>query len=48
MHVIEIPIMPELAKIIAASPCGDLTFSVTERGKPFYRERIWQLVPRPF
>ena len=35
MHAIEIPILPELAKIIAASPTGDLTFLMTEWGKPF-------------
>jgi integrase len=35
MHAIEIPILPELAKIIEASPAGDLTFLMTERGKPF-------------
>lgn len=32
---LEIPIVPELQKIIDASPCGDLTFLVTEFGKPF-------------
>jgi integrase len=31
----EKPILPELATIIAQSPCGDLTFLVTEYGKPF-------------
>ncbi len=31
---IDIPIHPELARIIAATPCGDLTFLVTEYGKP--------------
>jgi integrase len=35
MHAIEIPILPELAQIIAASPAGDLTFIVNERGRPF-------------
>jgi integrase len=35
MHAIEIPILPELAKIIEASPTGDLTFLMTEWGKPF-------------
>jgi hypothetical protein len=29
------PIIPILADIIAASPCGDLTFLVTTHGKPF-------------
>jgi len=32
---LEIPIVPELQGIIDASPCGDLTFLVTEFGKPF-------------
>ena len=35
MHAIEIPIVPELAAIIEASPTGDLTFLTTEWGKPF-------------
>jgi integrase len=35
MHAIEIPILPELAKIIEASPAGELTFLMTECGKPF-------------
>jgi integrase len=30
-----IPILPELQRIIDASPCGDLTFLVTEFGKPY-------------
>jgi integrase len=30
-----LPIIDELSRIIAASPCGDLTFLVTEFGKPF-------------
>jgi integrase len=29
------PILPELARIIAASPCGNLTFLVTDYGRPF-------------
>jgi integrase len=29
------PVLPILADIIAASPCGDLTFLVTAHGKPF-------------
>lgn len=29
------PVIPILADIIAASPCGDLTFLVTAHGKPF-------------
>ncbi len=32
---IEIPVLPELQNIINASPCGDLTFLVTEFGRPF-------------
>lgn len=32
---LEIPLRPELRKIIDASPCGDLTFLVTEFGKGF-------------
>jgi integrase len=35
MHAIEIPIVPELAAIIEASPTGDLNFLTTEWGKPF-------------
>src|SRR5262249_50664685 len=31
----EKPILPELAAAIKAGPCGDLTFIVTEWGKPF-------------
>src|SRR4051794_10790916 len=32
---LEIPIVPELQAIIAASPCGNLTFLVTDFGKGF-------------
>lgn len=32
---IEIPVLPELQRIIAASPTGDLTYLVTDYGKPF-------------
>jgi integrase len=32
---VEIPVLPELQNIIDASPCGDLTFLVTEFGRPF-------------
>lgn len=32
---LEIPILPELAEIIEASPTGDLTYLVTDYGKPF-------------
>ncbi len=32
---IEIPVLAELQDIIDASPCGDLTFLVTEFGRPF-------------
>ena len=31
----EKPVLAELAAVIAASPCGDLTFLVTDYGKPF-------------
>jgi site-specific recombinase XerD len=33
--IVELPIAPELARIIDASPVGDLTFLVTDYGKPF-------------
>lgn len=32
---LEIPLLPELRRIIDASPCGETTFLVTEFGKPF-------------
>jgi len=32
---LELPVLPELQRIIAASPTGDLTFLVTEYGRPF-------------
>ena len=32
---LELPILPELQQVIDASPVGDLTFLVTEFGKPF-------------
>jgi integrase len=32
---ITLPMLPELQEIIAASPCGDLTFLVTEYGRGF-------------
>ena len=32
---VELPMAPELARIIDASPVGDLTFLVTKYGKPF-------------
>lgn len=32
---VDVPIFPELAKIIEAGPTGDLTFLMTEWGKPF-------------
>jgi hypothetical protein len=47
MHAIEIPVAPELAKIIAATSTGDMTFLMTEWGKPFTFEWIRQLVSRP-
>jgi integrase len=33
--MLEIPVLPELAEVIAAGPCGDMTLLVTEYGKPF-------------
>jgi integrase len=35
LHAIEIPMAPELARIIEATTTGDLTFLMTEWGKPF-------------
>jgi len=32
------PVLPILAETIAKSPCGDLTFLVSERGTPFKKE----------
>jgi len=32
---LSIPVLPELQRIIDASPCGDLTFLVTDFGKPY-------------
>jgi integrase len=32
---LDLPIIPDLQAIIDASPCGDLTFLVTEFGRPF-------------
>jgi integrase len=32
---LEIPVLPQLQSVLDASPCGDLTFLVTEPGKPF-------------
>jgi integrase len=32
---IDIPVIPELQRIVDASPCGELTFLVTEFRKPF-------------
>jgi integrase len=32
---VELPIIPALQAILDASPCGDLTFLVTQYGKPF-------------
>lgn len=32
---VTIPIIPELAEAIEAGPCGDLTFLLTEYGRPF-------------
>lgn len=33
--ILMLPILPELTEIIAASPCGEVTYLVTEYGKPF-------------
>lgn len=33
--VIILPIIDELARVIAESPCGETTYLVTERGRPF-------------
>jgi integrase len=32
---LELPVLPELQRVLAASPCGDLTFLVTSFGRPF-------------
>jgi integrase len=32
---VEVPVLPELLRIIDTSPTGDLTFLVTEQGRPF-------------
>jgi len=37
---LELPILPELQRVIDASPVGDLTFLVTEFGKPFIAARF--------
>jgi integrase len=36
--VVTLPIIPVLAKTLAAGPCGDLTFICGERGNPFTKE----------
>jgi integrase len=36
--LVSIPILPVLARTLAAGPCGDLTFICGERGKPFTKE----------
>lgn len=36
--VIDIPVLPALQEAISASPTGDLTFLVTEFGKPYTRD----------
>jgi hypothetical protein len=54
VNAIEIPILSALAKIIEASPAGDMTFLMTEWGKPFtangfggwFRDR-WTVVCDP-
>ncbi len=35
---VTIPILPALAKILEAGPCGDLAFVAGERGQPFTKE----------
>lgn len=35
LRPVTLPILPELAEVIAASPTGDLTYLVTEYGQPF-------------
>lgn len=47
VHVIQIPVAPELTKIIAATPTGDITFLMNKWAKPVHRQRIRQLVSRP-
>jgi integrase len=32
---IEVPVLPELQRVLDASPCGDLTYLVTQYGRPF-------------
>ncbi|MEX0745640.1 MAG: tyrosine-type recombinase/integrase [Phycisphaeraceae bacterium] len=32
---IDIPVLPELQRVIEASPTGDMTFLITEYGRPF-------------
>jgi integrase len=34
-HLVEIPLLPELERIIASTPTGDLTFLVTAHGRAF-------------
>ena len=36
--IVTLPILPVLAKTLAAGPCGDLTFIVGERGQPLTKE----------
>ncbi|WP_315786106.1 integrase [Bradyrhizobium sp. SZCCHNPS1003] len=43
---LSIPIMPWLQSAIDASPCGDLTFLVTEFGRPFTGNGFGNKVPR--
>ncbi len=33
--MVEVPVLPELQRVIEASPTGDLTFLVTDYGRPF-------------
>lgn len=34
-HMLTLPILPALQKVIDASPCGDMTYLVNEFGRPF-------------
>jgi len=41
--VVTLPIIPVLAKTLAAGPCGDLTFICGERGNPLSKESFGNL-----
>jgi integrase len=42
--VVTLPILPILAKTLAAGPCGDLTFICGERGNPLTKESFGNLL----